>query len=200
MGSLWAFGGFSSLPRQEASMDLISHQTTLTKLSSCRWFMLVFGHVHHFAPSPTNLRQTSHCAMYSRFAHRLSLTCACHSLPRVVWVGMGGCGCGEVAAPAPLHESRKVAKAGRWEDDGKNDHGALPRDYHFWPKADSLGSKSINPCLVLVIPLKAWWSEVGSSRWGMHDWHMQTFFVQRHASSVPFVCQHTAHALSAVTL
>jgi len=28
-------------------------------------------------------------------------------------VGMGGCG--EVAAPALLHES-KVAKAGRWED------------------------------------------------------------------------------------
>ena len=111
---------------------------------------------------------------------------------------MGGYGCGEVAAPALLHESRK--KAGRWEDGGKNDHGALPRDYHFWPKADSLGSKSINPCLVLVIPLKAWWSEAGSSRWGMHDWHMQTFFVQRHASSVPFVCQHTAHALSAVRL
>jgi hypothetical protein len=29
---------------------------------------------------------------------------------------MGGCGCGEVAALALLHESRKVAKAGRWED------------------------------------------------------------------------------------
>lgn len=70
-------------------------------------------------------------------------------------------GCGEVPAPALLHESRKVAKAGRWEDGGKNDHGALPRDYHFWPKADGLGSKSINPCLVLVIPLKgvqAGWS------------------------------------------
>lgn len=29
---------------------------------------------------------------------------------------MGGYGCGEVATPALLHESRKVAKAGRWED------------------------------------------------------------------------------------
>lgn len=75
---------------KKPAWDLLSHQTTLTKLSSCRWFTLVFGHVHHFAPSPTNLRQTSHCAMYSGFAHRLSpLTCACHSLPRVVWVGTG---------------------------------------------------------------------------------------------------------------
>lgn len=80
---------------------------------------------------------------------------------------------------------------------GKNDHGALPRDYHFWPKADSLGSKSINPCLVLVIPLKAWWSEVGSSRWGMHDWHMQTFS----CSGMPQACllsvstQHTRSLL-----
>ena len=70
MGSLWAFR-LSSLARQETSVGLEKATNRLQLSSRADSLCSSSGHVHHFAPSPTNLWQTSHCAMYSRFACRL---------------------------------------------------------------------------------------------------------------------------------